>query len=92
MQVGEQQTKEQEERYKFLQQENKKINFPEFMLQQKRSMRDTKARIWRVYKEKVSKFIMQSKQKRRQYNLKDMKKKQLEDWRKLLKLQIKRGC
>ena len=35
MQVGEQQTKEQEERYKFLQQENKKINFPEFMLQQK---------------------------------------------------------
>ena len=35
MQVGEQQTKEQEERYKFLQQGNKNINFPKFMLQQK---------------------------------------------------------
>ena len=34
MQVGEQQTKEQEERYKFLQQGNKNTNFPEFMLQQ----------------------------------------------------------
>ena len=54
-------------------------------------MGDIKARIWRVYKEKVSKFIMQSKQKRRQYNLKNMKKKQLEDCRNLPKLQIKRG-
>ena len=54
-------------------------------------MSDIKARIWRVSKEKFGKFIKQSKQKTGQYNLKDMKKKQLGDRRKLLKLQIKKG-
>ena len=56
MQVGEQQTKEQEERYKFLQQENKKINFPEFMLQQKEA--------WEILKQEIEEY-----QKKRSANL-----------------------
>ena len=42
-------------------------------------MRDFKARIKAIRKEKLIKFIKQSKQKMRQFNLKEKKKKQLEN-------------
>ena len=53
MQVGKQQTKEQEERYKFLQQGNKKINFPKFMQQQKEALEILKQE-FEEYKKKRS--------------------------------------